>query len=252
MRLPNIIAAELDKLRTLPAVVLVAVATAVVGVALAAALTASAAATQGEAVSTTGVSTTGISTTDVLAQAVPFVQTGLILLGVLPVSHELAGRQLRTTLAAVPRRGMLLAGKTVATLVAAALTAAAAVGGLLGAATVTAYLTDAPVAAGRIDAGPVLGAVAYLVLIGLLSHAIALLVRGPVPALVGTLSLVLIVSPLLASLSEHARWLPDRAAAQLYAPADEVLTAATGALVMLAWIALVGTLATVLFVRRDP
>ncbi|MFD7311725.1 hypothetical protein [Promicromonospora sp. NPDC059942] len=247
MRLPNIIAAELDKLRTLPAVVLAAVATAVVGVALAAALAASAAATQGEAVSTTGV-----STTDVMAQAVPFVQTGLILLGVLPVSHELAGRQLRTTLAAVPRRGLLLAGKTVATLVAAALTAAVTVGGLLGAATVVAHLTDAPVATGRIDLGPVLGAVAYLVLIGLLSHAIALLVRGLVPALVGTLSLVLIVSPLLASLSEHARWLPDRAAAQLYAPGDEVLTAATGALVMLAWIALVGTLATVLFVRRDP
>ncbi|MFJ3405887.1 hypothetical protein [Promicromonospora sp. NPDC090134] len=242
MRLLNVAAAELDKLRTLPAAVLAAVGTAVVGVALAAALTASATAAQGEAV----------STIDVMARAVPFVQTGLILLGVLPVSHELAGHQLRTTLAAVPRRGLLLAGKTVATLVAAVLTAVTTVGGLLGAATVTAYLTDAPVTPGDVDARLVAGAVAYLVLVGLLSHAITLLVRGLVPALVGTLSLVLIVSPLLAALTEHARWFPDRAAAQLYAPADEVLTTTTGGLVMLAWIALVGAAGTVLFVRRDP
>jgi ABC-2 type transport system permease protein len=243
----NVVAAELDKLRTLPAAALAAVGTTVVGVALAAALTASAAAAHGAAVPTTDV-----PITDIMARAVPFVQTGLILLGVLPVSHELAGSQLRTTLAAVPRRGLLLVGKTVATLVVTALTAAATVGGLLGAATVTAYLTGAPVAPGGIDAEPVLGAVAYLVLVGLLSHAVTLLLRGLVPALVGTLGLVLIVSPLLATLTEHARWLPDRAAAQLYAPGDEVLTAATGALVTLAWIAAVGASAAVRFVRRDP
>ena len=247
MRLPKliaVIAAELDKLRTLPAAVLAALGTTVVGVALAVALTAAA--------HGTAVPATEVSITDTMVRAVPFVQTGLILLGVLPVAHELAGSQLRTTLAAVPRRGLLLAGKTVATLVATAVTAAATVGGLLGAATVTAYLTGAPVAPGGVDAGPVLGAVAYLVLVGLFSHAITLLVRGLVPALVGTLSLVLIVSPLLATLTEHARWLPDRAAAQLYAPADDVLTGTTGTLVTLAWIAVVGAGAAVRFVRRDP
>ncbi len=247
MRLLDVTAAELDKLRTLPAAVLAAAGTAVVGIALAAALSAFAA-EQGAPV----------SGTDVIAQAIPFVQTGLILLGVLPVAHERAGNQLGTTLAAVPRRSVLLAGKTVAALAATTLAGVATVGGLLAAATVTGYLTatanltDATVAPDGVGPWRALGAVAYLVLVGLLAHAIALLVRDLVPALVGTLSLLLIVSPLLVGLTEHARWLPDRAAAQLYDPADTVLTATTGGLVTLAWIALVGAAATAVFVRRDP
>jgi len=240
VRLLNITAAELDKLRTLPAAVLATVGTVVVGIALAAALAAFAAEQGAHA-----------SATDVVVQAVPFVQTGLILLGVLPFSHERAGSQLTTTLAAVPRRGLLVAGKTLAALAMTVLAAVATVGGMLAAATTTARLADAP--AGPAD-GPwgAVGVVAYLVLVGLFSHATALLVRDLVPALVGTLSLVLIVSPVLAGLTEHARWLPDRAAAVLYGPADPVLTAATGGLVTLAWIGLVGTAATVLFARRDP
>lgn len=247
MRLLNVTAAELDKLRTLPTAVLAAVGTVVVGIALAAALSAFAA-EQGAPV----------SGTDVMVQAVPFVQTGLILLGVLPVAHERAGSQLGTTLAAVPRRGLLLAGKAVAALTATALAAVATVAGLLAAATATGYLThtanltDATVAPDGVGPWRALGAVAYLALVGLLAHAIALLVRDLVPALVGTLSLLLIVSPLLTSLTEHARWLPDRAAAQLYDQSDTVLTATTGGLVTLAWIVLVGGTATVLFVRRDP
>ncbi len=241
MRLLNVTAAELGKLRTLPVVVLTAVGTAVIGVTIAAALAAFAA-EQG----------TPVSSTDITIQAVPFVQAGLILLGVLPVAHEHTGSQLRTTLAVVPRRGLLLAGKTIATLVAVALTAAAAtVGGSQAAAAITRHLVDAPVDDSRAGPWPALGAATYLVLVGLLSHAVALLVRHLVPALVGTLSLVLIVSPLLAGLTEHARWLPDRAAMQLYDPADTLLTPATGTLVMLAWIVVVGTAAGVLFIRRD-
>ena len=240
MRLSNVVASELDKLRTLPGVVLTAVGTAATGVAIAAALVASSA---GRGVS--------LSSTDVTIEAVPFVQAGLILLGVFPACHEHTGSQLRTTLAAVPHRGLLLAGKTVATLVVVALTVAASVGGLLAAAVITQHLVDAPVDDGGTRTWLVLGAATYLVLVGMLSHAVALLVRHLVPALVGTLSLILIVSPVLAGLSEHARWLPDRAARQLYDPADAVLTATTGALVMLAWIVLAGAVATVQFVRRD-
>lgn len=241
MRLLNVTAAELGKLRTLPVVVIAAVGTAVIGATMVAALAAYAA-EQG----------TPVSSTDVTIQAIPFVQAGLILLGVLPVAHEHTGSQLSTTLAVVPRRGLLLAGKTLATLVAVALTAAATVGGSLVAAALTRHLVDAPVDDDGGGPWPVLGATTYLVLVGLLAHAVALLLRHLVPALVGTLSLVLIVSPLLAGLTEHARWLPDRAAMQLYDPADAVLTATTGALVMIAWIVLVGAPAAVLFVRCDP
>jgi hypothetical protein len=241
MRLTDVTAAELGKLRTLPVAVLAVAATTVVGGAIAAALASSLADQRAP-----------VSVTAVTIQAVPFVQVGLILLGVLSVTHEHTGSQLRTTLAVVPRRGLLLAGKSVATLVAVALTAVATVGAILAAAAITAYLLDVPDAGSGAEPWPVLGSVAYLVLVGLLSHAVALLVRHLIPALAGMLGLVLIVSPLLAGLTEHARWLPDRAAMQLYDPADTMLTPATGALVMLAWTALVGGAATALFVRRDP
>jgi ABC-2 type transport system permease protein len=239
--LMNITAAEVGKLRTLPVAVMTAIGTAVIGALIAAALTAQLV-DQGLAASASSVT----------AQAVPFLQIGLILLGVLPMAHEYAGGQLRTTLTTVPRRGLLLAGKGIATLLGLALAASAAVGGVVATTELTRRLLDAPPAEDPTGPWPVAGAAAYLVLVGLLAHAVALLVRHLIPALVGMLSLVLIVSPLLAGLTRHARWLPDRAAMQLYGPADTVLTAATGTLVMLAWITLVGGTAAVLFVRRDP
>ncbi|MEU4385445.1 hypothetical protein [Promicromonospora sp. NPDC023805] len=239
-RLAHIAVAELGKLRTLPVAVMTTVGTAVIGALVAAALTAQ--------LVDHGLPASAAAVT---AQAVPFLQIGLILLGVLPMSHEHDGGQLRTTLTAVPRRGLLLAGKSIATLLCLALAASAAVGGVVAATALTGRLLDAPPAE-DVAGQPVVGAAGYLVVVGLLAHAVALLVRSLIPALVGTLSLVLIVSPLLAGLTRHARWLPDRAARELYDPTDAVLTAATGTLVMLAWIALVGGIAAVLFVRRDP
>ena len=241
MRLLNVIAAELDKLRTLPVAALAATGTVLVGVAIAAALTAFSAD-----------QSTSVSSTDVTLQAIPYVQTGLILLGVLPVAHEYAGSQVRTTLAVVPHRGLLLTGKSVAMLVVVTVVALATVGGILASDAVTRHVLDAPAAEGGSEPWPVLGATAYLVLIGLLSHAVALLVRHLIPALVAMLSLVLVVSPLLAGITVHARWLPDRAAMQLYDPADAVLDGSTGALVMLAWTVLIGGAAAVRFIRRDP
>jgi ABC-2 type transport system permease protein len=239
--LVNITAAEVGKLRTLPVAVTTTVGTTVIGALVAAALTTQLVDQDLAA-----------SASTITAQTVPFLQIGLILLGVLPMTHEHAGGQLRTTLTAVPRRGLLLAGKGIATLVGLALAASAAVGGVVAATALTRRLLDAPSAEDGAGPWPVVGAAAYLVLVGLLAHAVALLVRHLIPALVGTLSLVLIVSPLLAGLTPHARWLPDRAAMQLYGPADTVLDAATGTLVMLAWITLVGGTAALLFVRRDP
>jgi ABC-2 type transport system permease protein len=240
-RLANITTAEVGKLRTLPVAVTTTVGTAVIGALVAAALTTQLV-DQGLAA----------STATVTGQAVPFLQIGLIVLGVLPMSHEHAGGQLRTTLTAVPRRGLLLAGKGIATLIGLTFAASAAVGGAVAATALTGRLLDAPPAEDVAGQWPVVGAGVYLVLAGLLAHTVALLVRHLIPALVGTLSLVLIVSPLLAELTRHARWLPDRAARELYDPTDAVLTAASGTLVTLTWIALVGGIAAVLFVRRDP
>ncbi|MFC9692322.1 hypothetical protein ACFTSF_27495 [Kribbella sp. NPDC056951] len=204
----NVIRAELAKLRTLPITTFTITGTIAVALLIAIALERS-----GEPV-----------------DVVPYVQAGFVLLGIIPVAHEYAGRQFGTTLLAVPARGQLLIGKTVATLITLALTAIA-----------TALAQeDRPV-----------GAAAYLTLIGLLAYAVALLVRHLVPALVGMLCLVLIVSPLLAAVTEHARWLPDRAAAELYRPTDSVLTATTGTLVAGAWITVLAAVAIRRFHRRD-
>ena len=98
----NALAAELDKLRTLPLAVAAAVGTVVVGAVLGAALAAAA--------REAGVAVTVV---DVVAQALLFLQAGIVLLGVAPFGHEQPG-QLRTSLAAVPGRIRLAAAKTAA------------------------------------------------------------------------------------------------------------------------------------------
>ncbi|MFK4086452.1 hypothetical protein ACI2LF_20240 [Kribbella sp. NPDC020789] len=201
----NVVRAELSKLRTLPIAVLTIAGTVAVAALIAAAQWRS----------------------DQPVDVVPYAQAGFVLLGILPVAHEHAGRQFSTTLVAVPARGKLLVAKTTAAFVTIAITAAA-----------TAVLQpERPV-----------GAAAYLTLIGLFAYAVALLVRHLVPALVGTLCLILILSPLLNAATEHARWLPDRAAAELYQPDGDLLR---GGLVAVAWIVVTGAVATARFLRRD-
>lgn len=239
------VAAELSKLRTLPAVALTVGGTVATAIVLAAALAA------GDAPG---------GPVDIVLRTVPFLQVGLVVLGVVAVSSEYAGRQIRTTLTAVPARGTALAGKAIACLAAALVTSAAAVAAAVGAAW---WVVDEPAAAvargvstasgGALEPWwPVVGAVAYLALIGLLAHVVAVLLRSLVPPLVAVLGVVLVVSPLLTGFTEHARWLPDRAGSLLYLPADDaLLTPGTGALVLAAWIVTLGTAAAGTFLARD-
>src|SRR5690606_9310 len=111
MRFTDVTAAELDKLRTLPAAALTVAGTVVTAALVAAALAARAVEEASAA-----------SAVDVAVRTVPLAQAGLVLLGALPVGHEYAGRQIQATLAAVPDRRLLLAAKSVAALVAAGLT----------------------------------------------------------------------------------------------------------------------------------
>lgn len=201
----NVVLAELVKLRTLPITILTMAGTIAVSALIAIALSRS-----GEPV-----------------DVVPYVQAGFVLLGIIPVAHEHAGRQFSTSLTAVPARGRLLIGKTVATFVILALTA---------------------VATALAQSERSVGAAAYLTLIGLFAYTVALLVRHLVPALVGMLCLVLILSPLLAEVTKYARWLPDRAAAELYRAGGSPVS---GALVSGAWMAALGAIAIHRFRQRD-
>lgn len=241
MVLRKVVSAELSKLRTVPISGVAAAGTVIVGAAIAAALAASAAG-QGAAA----------PAADAVLQAVPFAQAGIILLGILPAALEHQGGQFRTTLTAVPNRGLLLAGKSIGALIAVAVTAVLSVGVALAAAVLAQGLVDAPSHPADQSSWTLIGAAVYLALIGMLAHAVALLLRQLVPALVTMLVLILVVPFLLGGITEHVRWLPDRAGSLLYVPdADAVLMPVTGALVLVAWIAATGAAATVAFLVRD-
>lgn len=240
------VAAELVKLATLPVVVAAAASTVVVAGLLAWAL--------GATARTYG---TDASAVDVVLRAVPFVQAGMLLLGILPVAHEYQGRQLRTTLAAVPQRGRVVVAKSIAALGLAAAVAGATVAVAIGVAALASgpghgrgtALPESSAEAGSIAS--LAGAAAALALTALLAHAVALALRHLVPTLVVLLVLVYVLPPLLAGVTEHARWLPNRGLALLAGGTDGALTATTGGLLVLAWIAAIGAAGTVGFLRRD-
>lgn len=230
--------AELDKLRTLPLAVMTALAAPLVGSLVAAALAASAAQED-----------VPVAPLDVARRVVPFVVALLVALGVVPVAHEYAGRQVLTSLCAVPRRGRLAAAKTLAATATTALVSVATVAASATAAHVVQLAVDVPSAPAAPDVTRVLGATAYLTYVGMLAHAVTLLVRHLVPALVAVLTLVLVVSPVVAGSTDLARWLPDRAATTWYDPGPGLLEAHAGTVVALAWLALVGAAGCVRLAR---
>ncbi len=232
--------AELDKLRTLPPAVTTALAAPLVGALVGAGLAASAAQED-----------VPVGPLDVALRVVPFVVALLVVLGVAPVAHEHAGRQVLTSLCAVPRRARLAAAKTLAATATTALVSVATVAASAAAAHVVQLAVEAPPAPASPDVTRVLGATAYLTYVGLLAHAVALLVRHGVPALVAVLTLVLVVSPVVAASSDLARWLPDRAATTWYDPGPALLGAPEGTVVALGWLALVGGAGYVRLARTD-
>lgn len=223
-------AAELQKLRTLPAVALTVVATVAFTVVFTAALG-------------------GPSEDMPVLQIIPFMQVGIILLGILPSAHEYAGSQFRTTLAAEPHRGRLLLGKTLAASIVVVVAVILTVGsGVLMAMVSGGAGSSSP----GDDASRLLGAAVYLVLIGVFSHLVTVSVRYMVPALVGLLGVVVVFPPMIAAVTEHARWLPGEAGGLLYrSQSDAVLGPVTGALVLLGWILVAGAVAAVVMHRRD-
>jgi hypothetical protein len=228
--------AELIKLRTLSAVLAAAGGTVIAAAALSVAISAS-----GGSADTGGV----------IAQSVRFVQVGLIVMGVLAVGTEFTGRAMRISLIATPNRMVLLASKAIAYLCAGAITSAAA----LGMGVLAARLAHTFGAGESAQATPwplFLGAWMYLVLIGLLAFALTFLARSLIPPLVATLSLVLIVSPILKTLTPAAQFLPDQAGSALYHPESTTpLTPETGAAILLAWIAAIAAAAITVFRTQD-
>lgn len=224
------IAAELIKLRTLPAAWITSLVTVAVAVLVSAANASSTSDSAADAVS-------------IALGSVAFLQVGTIVLGVVGVASEYGGHELRTTLTAVPNRAVSLAGKAVAHLIATTVTSVAA----MGAALLTAWMQE-PIEA---SLWRLAGAAAYLVLVSLLAGAVTVVLRSLVPALAVTLAGVVIASPLLATVTDQARWLPDQAGRALYSLDPAPLGPTAGTAVLLAWLLCTGTAACLVYRTRD-
>ncbi|MGA4539334.1 hypothetical protein ACPA54_05015 [Uniformispora flossi] len=226
--------AELAKLATLPAFRCAALVMTAAGVAL----------TTLHSTAPTGETTAAAA----VARAVPFLQVGPILLGVLAAATEYDGGQIRTTLTAVPNRTTALTGKAAACLAAAGATTTAT------AALATARLAADPTGREPTSLGSpctIVGIVAYLVLISLLAHGLAITLRSAIPPLAIMLTLVLIASPLLSEVTDYARWLPDQAGKPLYQPSPTPCTPWNSAVILLLWTTATSLAAATTFLKRD-
>ncbi|MGK5741336.1 hypothetical protein [Micromonospora sp. URMC 103] len=157
-----------------------------------------------------------------------YTQAGFLVLGVLAAASEYQeGDQIRTTLLAMPRRLPLQAVKALAL---AALT--------IPVAAATAATSTLPAGA----AAWMPAATAYLTLTTLLGAAVAVVVRGAVPAVIVLLGLYFIAGPVLrARFGASAAYLPDTSASD---PSQ-------GAVATIIWPLSALVLAALTFRRRD-
>jgi ABC-2 type transport system permease protein len=154
------------------------------------------------------------------ANVVLYAQAGFVVLGVLPVTSEYSGGQVRTSLVSVPRRAELLAAKGLA-LTTASVPAAAVI--VLASRLVARLAT--PDDTESLTLSRTAATIVYLTLVALLAAGVATLVRRTVPALVVLLGYFFIAAPLL---PEHAPP-PGRASGTLVAGTAVVLIAAATA-----------------------
>ncbi|GAA2572270.1 hypothetical protein GCM10010435_53580 [Winogradskya consettensis] len=143
---------------------------------------------------------------------VQYSQAGFLVLAVVTVASEYAGGQMRTSLVAVPRRGKVLAAKV---------TVLGVMGGV---------------------AGVVAGHAWYLTLVTLLAAAVALLMRGGVPALTVLLGWFFVAAPLLRGGARWVTYVPD---------AGRAAEGVRGIVVTGLWTLILLAAATVTFFRRD-
>jgi hypothetical protein len=205
------------------------------------------------------------SPADAIFAASPLGTVGAVILGVVVVSSEYTvtgpdaggGRQITTTLAAIPSRIVVLVSKAAVVAIITSLTAVVTT--TVGAALVRAVVGGAV----EPDALPDLlsrsaGLALYGSCMALIALAVTVLTRSgiaPLAWFIANSSLVS-VSLLLSKLTLLARYLPDLAGMRLFAsPASiavrDPLDPSVGGLVMSAWALAFLVVATVVFARRD-
>ncbi|MFC6550202.1 ABC transporter permease [Cohnella cellulosilytica] len=238
------LAAELSKLWSLPAAWLIVGGSLILNLLLSAAF--ASAGLQG---------LTG--TRDVLdigLASISYIQAGFIILGITASCSEYAGGQIRTTLTAMPRRGLQLAASHLALtiLVVPAALVTAASGVLVAAIVLDASASFDPGSA----VGPLAGVTGSLCLTTLISAAIGVLLRRTLPAAAVVLGYYFIAGPLLREHAAYAKYFPDTAGVVMWFPQPQsdgtgALTPAQGALLLIAWTLAVFAVAAVVYRYRD-
>jgi len=197
--------------------------------------------------------------TTVSLRGVFLAQLAIGVLGVLVISSEYSTGMIRTTLAAVPRRALVLFAKAVTfTIVAFIVTTAACfVAFLIGQSILSSKHADVALS----DPGvlrAVLGAATYLTLVGLLGLGLGTLLRRTAGAIATLFGLVLVLPALTEALpspwdTDVGKLLPINAGRALFAvrPSTDLLSPGQGLLVLLVTVGAVLALATVALTRRD-
>ncbi|MFK0248446.1 ABC transporter permease [Amycolatopsis azurea] len=194
-------------------------------------------------------------TVDVGFQELAFGVVGAVILGVVAVSSEYTaegesaggGRQITTSLTAVPSRRRVLIAKLAAVITAVAVLAVVS-------SAVTLMTVDALL--GASDFARLPGVVLYWVLTALLASGLTLVTRnGILPLVVLILnSSVVTVTYLLSKLTPLAVFFPDLAGVRMFVRRVDLpvqLAPVTGGLVMTAWVALLLAVGFLVFRRRD-
>lgn len=252
---PRLLLSELTKLLTLRSVLLTLLITVVLSVAMAA-LTAPAV---GEGILS--------GDPDLAAGTVPEAvglewvilgQIGIIVVGVLAGSHEFTGRQVTTSLVAVPRRGRLVATKVLALTLVVLLTGVVAIPAL--SLLSQAGLGELGVLGDGVPESLVtrwLGALVFWLGMGLIGFALGMLMRQ---ALVPLFVLIVVsqLSMMLVVLSPWSKVLPTVAGVQLFDPTsitaafpDAALSPAVAYGSFTTWVLLLVVVAATRFVQRD-
>lgn len=135
---------------------------------------------------------------DIALTGVQLGQAVVAILAVLVIGNEYTTGMIAVTLAAVPRRFPVLAGKATVVAVLVAAAAAVAVAG-------TVAIGEALLPAYDATMRPAVGSVLYLVLIALLSLGVAATVRSPAAAIGSVLALLYAV-PIIMSVVTDQKW----------------------------------------------
>lgn len=203
--------------------------------------------------------------------SIGFSQLVISVLGALVITGEYGTGMIRSTFSAVPKRLPALFGKAAVFAVTTFVVSFVAL-------TVSLFVTIPVFASGDIEIDladsalwlTILGASAYVALIGLFSLAVGALIRNSAGGIAAALGAILVLPTIIAifTVITQAEWvanlsnlLPSNAGARMYAyPVEamqdpfmitEPLDPWQGALVLLVWTAALFTLASVLLKRRD-